>query len=554
MRALVIKIREAFRFAKAHFWAIDWKLLLFLLLFLNVKLYCKVIAIALIYLFRFNFKFGFGFRSSRLPLFYLIAMGIAVFNWLWHKQYPDFNYDLVFVAGIGFWIFCILAIHQLKLSVESSKPHILANTIVAFFIINAIVSFLNILGIIIETGTLNPYQFQGFFQKYFIGTGDYIKGICFDTSTTNAIINVFGVVFFLFRRQIAMTMICMVVLLLTGSNFTNLIIVIVLAYIFIFQSNRIQKSAITICLFLVILFLARVSPQNYQYLVGTLKKTLNKKDVVASVPSGKTLAFASGQKAADLQAKELQIATDYIDSVNNRQPQEVSSEELINNRTIKTRPAIPRPDINSREYQSSSDTTVYQRGLLAFAENQSLDSAFGRIARNSQGLPGKIIAVGQTIHFLNLHRGKIFTGDGMGNFSSKLAFRVTALNMDGGYPVKRRYISPEFKENHLALYLYYFIRRSDFHSIINTPDSVYDQLLSEYGVIGVLSFLVFYFGYFGRHMVRSSYSLPLLIILAGVFLLGYWFEQLSVVVIFELLVLFEMKTKVSVDFAKRKSR
>ena len=28
-----------------------------------------------------------------------------------------------------------------------------------------------------ETGTLNPYTYQGDYQKYFINTGDYIKGI-----------------------------------------------------------------------------------------------------------------------------------------------------------------------------------------------------------------------------------------------------------------------------------------------------------------------------------------------------------------------------------------
>ena len=59
----------------------DWRLLLFLVLFLNVKMAIKVPAIALIYLLQFNFKFGFSLKNSRLPLFYLLAIGIALLNW-----------------------------------------------------------------------------------------------------------------------------------------------------------------------------------------------------------------------------------------------------------------------------------------------------------------------------------------------------------------------------------------------------------------------------------------------------------------------------------------
>ena len=44
--------------------AVDWKLLVFLLLFLNVKLAIKIPAIALIYILQFDFKFGFRFKNG----------------------------------------------------------------------------------------------------------------------------------------------------------------------------------------------------------------------------------------------------------------------------------------------------------------------------------------------------------------------------------------------------------------------------------------------------------------------------------------------------------
>src|SRR5580692_8082391 len=91
---------------------IDWKLLLFLVLFLNVKLAVKIPAIILIYLLQFNFKFGFSLKNSRLPLFYLLAIAIAVFNWIISRGYTSINYNIVLLTGIGFWLLCILAMHQ----------------------------------------------------------------------------------------------------------------------------------------------------------------------------------------------------------------------------------------------------------------------------------------------------------------------------------------------------------------------------------------------------------------------------------------------------------
>ena len=168
-------------------YSVDWTLLAFLLLFLNVKLVVKIAALVLVFILRPNFKLGFAIRNSRLPLFYLLVIVIAVFNWLFSGQIGNFNYDVVLATGILFWVLCILAIHQIKLSVEKNDPAIIHRTIVVFFIINALISLFVYTGIVLETGVINAYRYQGNFQKYFIGTGDYIKGITFDTSTTNAV-------------------------------------------------------------------------------------------------------------------------------------------------------------------------------------------------------------------------------------------------------------------------------------------------------------------------------------------------------------------------------
>src|SRR5580698_7664557 len=82
---------------------IDWQLLLFLTLFLNVKLAVKIPAIVIIYLLRFNFKFNFSFKNSRLPLFYLLIIGISFIGLLINKGYERPNYIPLFITGVIFW-------------------------------------------------------------------------------------------------------------------------------------------------------------------------------------------------------------------------------------------------------------------------------------------------------------------------------------------------------------------------------------------------------------------------------------------------------------------
>jgi len=226
---------------------VDWKLLVFLLLFLDVKLAVKIIAIIIIYLLQFNFKFKFSFKNSRLPLFYPVVITIAFINLIINKSYNSSNYVVVFAIGIGFWLLCLLALHQIKLSVENNNVNVLHNTILVFFVINAIVSLGTLAYIMADAHAINPFRYQGQYQKYFLGTGDYIKGITLDISTTNAVINAFGVVYFLTRKMPLMVLTCMVVLLLTASNFMNIALLLVLGGLFAFKTNRDQKSIIIIC-------------------------------------------------------------------------------------------------------------------------------------------------------------------------------------------------------------------------------------------------------------------------------------------------------------------
>jgi len=520
--------------------AIDWKLLVFLLLFLNVKLVVKIVAIILIYILQADFKFGFRFRNSRLPLFYLFIIGIGVLDYFIIPGTKSINYNIVVITGISFWLLCIFAIHQAKLSIELHDPRTIQKTISVFFIINAIISLATLFIIIIKTGAINPYLYQGQYQLYFIGTGDYIRGITFDTSTTNAVLNAFGVIYFLSRKNASMIFLCMIILLLTGSNITNLVLSVALLFVFIFQSDKDQKSLILICLFFLVIFVAKISPQNNQYVANTLRNFFNEPSKHATA---NTIAIEDrAYNTLTPEEQKQKIARLYLDSISAINRKKLA---FVSNITVTPtlKPAIPSDDINGPEFQHKSFTTPVEENMFQF-----INAHIGLLPMSSDSsfhtkLPGKLIAWEQTYNYLSKHPAQAIAGSGIGNFSSKLAFKTSGLKIAGSWPSKYKYINNAFLQNHLDTYLFYFSKADGYHSSINSPASVYDQLISEYGMAGLAVYLIFYIGFFLKKFRYLSFGIPMIIVLSGIFFFDYWFEQLSIVVFFELLMFLNLKER-----------
>jgi hypothetical protein len=536
------QLLSALNFKKLKGYA-DWKLLLFLLLFLDVKLIIKIPAIAIIYFLQFDLSFGFKWKNSRLPLFYPIIIVIGILGYIIGGNYNNTNYNLVFLTGIGFWIISILAVHQIKLSVDKNDTQVIHQTIVIFFIINTITSLLNLAVIVLHTHALNPYTYQGQYQKYFISTGDFVKGITFDTSTTNAVLNAFGVIYFLTKKHIRMTLVCMAILLLTASNFTNVFTLAILAFIFVFKSDRDQKSVIIICAAFLVVFMSKISPQNNNYFVNTIESAFYKKQIISPWPQyDNTPITLRPDSTLNPEQKREKIATLYLDSLAALPINQVKRDPLPKGvpATAAGKILLPKPDLNAPIYQWLTTTPPEQQQLVDFIKIHREDLPLARMPRLSV-MPGKLIGIRQTISFLRQHPGKILLGDGVGNFSSKLAFRATGLKFTGGYPHKDIYISPDLLHNHLDVYLSFFSRSAATHSLTNSPFSVYDQLLAEYGLLGLLALFIFYLYFFARHYATLTYGLPVLLLVICLLFIDYWFEQLSILVFFELLLFLNIK-------------
>ena len=519
-------------------WArsIDWRLLLFMLMLMNVKLAVKIAGVVLIYCLRPDFKFGIHFKKSRIPLFYPLIIALVLFGWLFSGLIKNINYDLTLITGIFFWLLCLLAFHQIKYAIEKNTSQTIHQTIFVFLIINAALSLLTYAYIMWDAGSMNPYRYQGQFQKYFMGTGDYIKGITMDTSTTNAILNAFAVIYFLSRGKYLPMLLCMLVLILTGSNVTNLLLFGTFIVLFIFKTSKAQKSMIVVCLAMLVAFMAGISPQNNDYVEGITKKIFNKVPTTVIKPVREIPLSEKPDSILSAVERKQKIAQDYIDST-----YVAEHEKLLQSATLsiampgKIDPPgkliIVKDDIHSAGFQHKNDTTVTEAKLIAFVKEKKAELPINGENLKPR-LPGKLLAFKQTIQYLKEHPSKILFGTGIGNFSSKLAFKVTAMKIAGGYPAQFAYLNKAFELNHLDLYLYFFTGKDEQHSIANSPNSVYDQLISEYGLAGLGCFGLFYLGFFAKHLKKLTYGTPILLLMVGFFLFDYWFEQLSVVIFF----------------------
>jgi hypothetical protein len=523
---------------------INWLLLLSLLLVLNVKMAIKVVALVLLVLL-FNKKLvQNNFLRQKFVWFYFSMIIVALVNLIINVSSFSTNYAVAFLTGIGFWIMCIMAAALNYRFVTNTGTSELRNTITLFFLLNALFTLAQLATFMYDAGSINPYTFQGMNQKYFIGTGDLLRGITFDVSTTNAMLNAFAIIYFLDRRKFHWLILCMTVLLLTASNFTNLLLLVVLLFQFLFQSNRNQKSIIVLCLFMLIIFLAKISPQNKHYLNYVWQKASGEKiDTIRPVTTPPLLSSLP-DSMLNTENKKRKKAMLYLDSIDAQYEKNIYNTPGLTKQAItrlQIKPSIPKANIHTEPYQRKRDTSASRKHLIEFAINNipSFDTSLRQTRK--QKWPGKFIALQQTAHFIEKHPFKILTGAGIGRFSSKLAFRTTALQFAGGYPARFIYINSDFRDNHLNLYLNYFSKDKEVHSLMNSPDSVYDQLLAEYGLTGLTLFLIFYVAYFFSTRRKKSYGLPLLLFILGAFAIGYWFEQLSIVVVFELLMLLNKK-------------
>lgn len=537
MQSLAFNLyRRTFSYIKS----VDLIFLAFMILIFNVSLPMKVTGLLLLYLFRFNFRFIFSdFKTNSQPRFYILMIVLTIVGLFLNYRLWNANYFVLSAFGIVFWLISSLVLNQLKQAVEKTDNEKLHRTVQLFFVLNAIVSISTLLGIILITKS-NPYTFEGMDLKYHTSTGDSIKGILFDFSSTNAVINVFGFIYFLYKQNFKTALLCLIVLLITTSNVNNVVLSGVLILIVVFHKNKLFKTVAVCSLGLIVIFYAKITPTNTEYMNNEFNKTSSKKMPLPVVSNSEPAKKEPSAEEVKRQQTEI-FQRYYISNV----AKKVSRNNSDNQRNINI--AINKLHSREREIQSQTDPVfkeqmqLKQRNLADYMKDFYHDTAIVISEFQGKDYPGKLMSCVQTVHYILSGIKPCIFGAGAGMFSSKTAFKASGIGTFGKYPAQFKYLSPEFSENHLRIYCYFFSQPVGKHSVTNTPFSAYNQLLGEYGILGILVFAVFYIWFFLKRFKSLSYGRLLLPLCLFFLISDYWFEHLSIIIMFELLMLMDLK-------------
>ncbi|MES1160007.1 MAG: hypothetical protein ABUM51_04565, partial [Bacteroidota bacterium] len=232
---------------------LNWPLLIFLVLFLNVKLYVKVVAVLVALVIHRP-----GLPKEKMPLrwwgFYIAMILLALINLL--LSFSTLSISGLFAFGLGcvYWLLAMTAAWLIYRFVQQDDKERIHSTLSFFFLLNAGVMLTSLIRLCLEAGVLNPYNYEGYHRKYFISTGDRITGIGMDSSVTAALIGAFAVLYFLYRGRRDLSLLCFATTLLATSNTVNYMLLIVLLFCFFFYSDRLQKSMILIFFSIVVIF------------------------------------------------------------------------------------------------------------------------------------------------------------------------------------------------------------------------------------------------------------------------------------------------------------
>lgn len=508
-----------------HIQEIDIAFLIFLLLITNVSLIMKLIGVVFIMCLRFKSIV----KIKNLPLFYPFIIILIALQLVVNYQSLSPNYLLLACFGIFMWTLSSLILYQIKNGIVISGNQKIHNTIVVFFIINALYSIYHLVSIMLKIQNINPYNAPGMDLYYGMSTGDHIFGVFKDTSTTNSCINVLGFVYFLFKRKIWLSLTCLVIVLITTSNINIAILILSFLIIFISKSSKLIKTLIVCFVGIIIIFFVRISPDNLKYFANKLHLQYDVPPPSTNV--GFQIAANNEQKNQTLNeadAKSLEIYKEIYSHKISLEKAREQKQLVIDSVFIKQQSSVSHRLINF-------STRVYGDSLEC--DSKDCENRYS----------GKLLSFKETINYCSSSILKFLLGAGVGKFSSKLAFKSSGIGVFGNYPIKYQYISEDFKNNHLQILTFYFLQSPGMHSATNTPYSVFNQLLGEYGIIGIVLFLLFYLFYFLKRYSALSYGRILLPIMLFFLFTDYWFENISVVAVFELLMMLDLNKNPEVN-------
>lgn len=438
-----------------------------------------VVKIASIFLAFIFVRKQLSFQDVRqAPLFYALMPLLEILKFFFLNSNFSQGHLISFMVGICYWSMCLLAFMIIRKRVTIDNIDTIDYTLTAFFVINVIVSFGDLIFVMYQSGSINPYNLYD--EAYGSSTGDFIKGVMRGPSFLNMCVCSFFAIYFLFKERYLYSFLGVVIAILTSSNFANFIFLpILLTLLFVLKG---KKARVTILLQLLafVVFYIFMSKGNRDYIFSTFSP---KKDVTTDVAANIIKASPITNDTAN--KKNLDITS--------------KAEILLNSANMGI---IPFEYTYGKKVAFEETYHYLLSSPTRFLFGAGMGNFSSQLACRTADLPMK---------------------------KSRL-FQMLPI-----------YVSQDFYDNHYRIFYQLYRLPPAYHSIKHTPNSFWNQIFGEYGTVGFLLFVVFYVWYFLRKGRKMTYAWGMVFLIGGFLFVDYLFEYLSVVVFFELFFLIDIK-------------
>lgn len=472
---------------------IDWPLLLLLTVVANqAALWLKFAGLLSVFILRADFKKLW--QKNRLPLFVPLIMLLGIVNYLLVSRDFTGPATAAFCVSMVFWAAAFAGTHQVKLSVERNPQKIL-HTLKFFTWLNVLVSLGQIAVIAWSQGVWNPYHQLPF--PYGMSTGDWVMGIFGEGAYNNAFVSALLSIYFLFRKEWGyLALSIMLVLLIFGNAILlSLILLLLLIWIFALLAKGLRKV---------------------------------KPDLLRQVPS--SVARASLIAALLLSAMIVLVSPDNVTYVMAVADSGKDAEEIVNEKETP-------PSVNQYLWHQVSelDFKKYQNKDCR-DDNSDIGKRKSMTSYAVRHLNGKKLSFMETYAYVTSGVRPLVFGAGPARFSSLTAARFSGLDSSRLFRrVLPQFTTCAYAENHRLIHTTRISGDPAWLSTTNWPNSFYNQLFGEYGLSGVLFFLIFYVWRYLRHASRLSYGLWISLLMLPIAALTYLVEPLCVLFFYELL-------------------
>lgn len=529
--------------------AANWPFLIFLVGVTSIKLQVKIVFIAAYLVFLLVKKVPFG-RIFEGPVKFYVLMPVAgLLAALLHRSFAVPGYWFGNLTSIVIWLMCACSFLLIRVTLGNTPQEKAQRSIELFFILNGLFCLFQLAQMIIVSKHIFPYWYTELDNIYGVSTGDHLHGIFMDNSTVNAAICLMSVFYFLFVRRYAFAYLGIVICLLCTSNLTVFILLscIFLAFI-LFGSQRKQVFAAGVLCVGLYLF---ISPSNIKY----VERVLAKVKVQSKNKDAAPLAQVPVKDTAVQDSLVTAIAGQHKPAIKIEEPK-----EQLPPPSNATQPYVygNAPFLYKDILRDFSGPILANLGTTSLYYNEHIPEdtmALRRVMAKWYGVaydslplalsprPGKLLYFKNTRNYLRSGTLPLLLGAGPGNFSSKMALKMTGFKLQGSYPDRFTYISRPYFENTFFVHMFFWAKSIPDRSIINYPGSVYGQVAGEYGLAGILLFTAFYFIYFFKKSWKQPQKFVLLAALLLLFLFDYWLELLTLTVFFELFMLSDVAGK-----------